>query len=303
MIDFQPLEIEKKAVYDKFLKNSPKEGCEYNFINLYMWGRQKAAICGDFLVFFSQFNRKSVYLYPAGQGDVRPVVERIMQDAQKRGIPCRLTSLSQEDCQNLELLFPGKFRFHCDRNAFDYVYSISDLADLPGRKYQKKRNHANRFWQSHPDARFVELTEENLSVAEELLQQWFAQRLAEDPHGDFHMEQAALARAMKNYTRLGMEGLLLMDGQTPLAVTIGSFLKENTVDVHFEKALQAEEGTYTAINQGFARYLREKYPQLQWLNREDDMGIEGLRKAKISYCPAKMVEKYWACLVEDGCDY
>lgn len=77
-------------------------------------------------------------------------------------------------------------------------------------------------------------------------------------------------------------------------MTMGSRLNETTFDVHFEKALVEVEGAYPAINNGFARYLREKHPQLRWLDREDDMGLEGLRKAKLSYHPAHMVEKYWA---------
>jgi hypothetical protein len=85
-------------------------------------------------------------------------------------------------------------------------------------------------------------------------------------------------------------------------MTLGSFLSEDTFDVQFEKALEGYDGAYAFINREFARYLREKYPKLQWLNREDDLGIEGLRKAKLSYCPDRLVEKSWACLKEDGYD-
>ena len=102
---------------------------------------------------------------------------------------------------------------------------------------------------------------------------------------------------------LEMEGLLLVaDGQI-LAMTMGSRLSKTTFDIHFEKALDRVDGAYPTINQAFARYLREKYPELLWLDREDDMGLEGLRKAKLSYCPDHMIEKHWACLLEDGYDY
>ena len=86
-------------------------------------------------------------------------------------------------------------------------------------------------------------------------------------------------------------------------MTIGSRLSPDTFDIHFEKALDTADGAYVAINNGFARYLREKYPDIAYLNREDDMGIEGLRKAKLSYCPHHMIEKSWAHLTEDGYDY
>ena len=100
-----------------------------------------------------------------------------------------------------------------------------------------------------------------------------------------------------------MEGLLLRTAEGPVAMTLGSFLQPDTFDVHFEKALDVADGAYPAITNGFARYLQEKYPELKYLNREDDMGLEGLRKAKMSYYPDFMVEKYWAHLAEDGYDY
>ena len=86
-------------------------------------------------------------------------------------------------------------------------------------------------------------------------------------------------------------------------MAIGSSFGGDTFDIHFEKALDAVDGAYAAINNGFAKYLREKYPDILYLNREDDMGLEGLRKAKLSYNPHHLVEKNWACLLEDGCDY
>ena len=86
-------------------------------------------------------------------------------------------------------------------------------------------------------------------------------------------------------------------------MTLGSRLSEDTFDIHFEKALDEYDGAYAAINREFACYLRGKYPQLKWLNREDDMGLEGLRKAKESYLPHHMVQKCWAHLKEEGYDY
>ena len=99
-----------------------------------------------------------------------------------------------------------------------------------------------------------------------------------------------------------MEGVVLMEQGKIMAFSMGSRLDRNTFDIHFEKALGASDGTYAAINRGFARYLRDKYPEVRWLNREDDMGIEGLRKAKLSYNPDHMVEKCWARLWEEEDD-
>lgn len=302
MINFQPLDISQKADYDKFLLNCGERGCEYNFANLYLWGRQRAAFHEGNLAFFSQFSRRSVYLFPLGQ-DLKPTLDAIIHDAKMRGIPCRLTSLSQDDCALLERLYPGRFRYHFDRDGFDYIYAIRELAELKGRKYQRKRNHFNRFRQNHPDYTVAPITDENTPQVAALLDTWYAQRQAADPHADFHMERTAIFKALRSRRELGMEGLVLIDHGKMLAMTMGSPLSANTFDVQFEKALEDIDGAYPAINCEFARYLLERYPHLQWLNREDDLGMEGLRKAKMSYCPDHFVEKNWACLLEDGYDY
>lgn len=303
MIDFQSLKLENKEAYEKLLRSRGERGCEYSFVNLYLWGRQKAALIGENLVFFSQFNRKSVYLFPVGTGDRKPALEAVMADARERGIPCRFVGLTQDDCAELELLYPGKLRYHFDRDTFDYVYDIDDLADLKGRKFQKKRNHLNRFREQNPGHTLEPITRENMPQVKELAQRWYQLRLQDNPHGDYQLEQAALKKALDQWDVLGLEGLLLRTEQGPVAMTVGSRLSENTVDIHFEKALDIADGAYAAINNGFARYLREKYPQVRFLNREDDLGLEGLRKAKLSYCPHHMVEKSWAHLLEDGYDY
>ena len=301
MIEFQKLDPARKAAYDEFLFHCGHRGCEYNFANLYLWGRQRAAFLGSSLVFFSQFNQRSVYLFPVCLGDLKEPIDAIIHDAHTRDIPCRLTGLTHEDCDALEGLYPGKFRFHHDRNSFDYIYNIEDLATLKGKKFQKKRNHLNKFKQLHPDFRLEPITDENTPQVEALLEHWYRSRLEADPSADFYMEQVAISKAMRHREELSLEGLALMDGENMLAMTLGSHLSANTFDVQFEKAI--DETAYVAMCSSFAAHLRQKYPHLQYLNREDDLGIEGLRKSKLAYNPVMLIEKHWACLKEDGCEY
>ena len=117
------------------------------------------------------------------------------------------------------------------------------------------------------------------------------------------MEEIAIERALRDREVLGLEGLTVTDGDRILAMTIGSRLSHDTFDIHFEKARADVQGAYAAVNCEFARYLREKYPEVKFLDREEDMGLEGLRRAKRSYYPHHMVEKYWAHLLEDGYEY
>lgn len=299
MIDFQKIDLSRKDEYNAFLRTCPERGCEYSLVNLYLWGRQQAAFVDGCLAFFSQYERTCVYPFPIGDGDVGAVLDAIIHDARARGLECRLSSLTAADCALLEEHYPGRFRFHPDRDGCDYVYSIDALADLPGRKYQRKRNHLHRFRQEHPDCRAVEMDESILPQAAQMVADWFASRKTPETQDTFHMEEVALKRAFDKWKELDLCGMVLMEDGKILAMTAGSFLNENTFDVHFEKAVEEVDGAYTAINQAFAAHLREKYPALRWLNREDDLGLPGLRKAKLSYCPDHLVVKFWANLWED----
>jgi len=299
MIPFERLDLNQKEKYDRYFSRLENRGCEYSFVNQFLWGRQKAAFINNHLVLFSQYNRRSVYPYPIGTGDIRPALDAIIGDAHARGIPCYLSSMSKADCEQLESLYPGMFRFHLDRDSFDYIYAIDDLADLKGRKFQKKRNHANRFDAEHPNARILPLDETTRAAAFCLVQKWYRHREQIDPLNDFHLEKVALERAFAFQQQLGLEGVVLVEGDEMLAFAMGSFLTPDTFDIHFEKAREDIPGAYNAINREFARYLRTKYPQLKWLNREDDMGLEGLRKAKLSYNPDHLIEKYWVRLWEE----
>ncbi len=296
MIPFERLDLAKKAEYDSLLAHAAHRGCGFSFANLYLWGRQQVARQGDRLLIFSHFHGKTMYPFPAGTGDAKAAIEAILADSRERGIPFRLTGLSQQDKEALENWYPGQFRFHCDRDSYDYVYSIDDLAHLKGRKFQQKRNHFNKFHQSFPDSEVRPLSEDTLLDAAALADLWYARLTPEEDPG---MERVALDRAFRHWRELEMEGMVLYVAGRPVAMTMASFLSEDTMDVHFEKADTDYSGAYAAINRSFARYLREKYPHLRFLNREDDLGLEGLRKAKLSYQPHHMVEKSWAHLVEE----
>lgn len=304
MLNFKPFTVSDKQLYEKYLFRSEIRGCEYSFANLYLWGRQSFCEIDGNILFFSQFSRRTVYPFPIGSGDKKSALDSIIADAKARGIPCRITGVLESEAEILEELYPQKFRFHCDEGGFDYVYDINDLADLSGKKYNAKRNHVNRFCSEHPSYTVEPICKENLELARGVADAWFDEKATESPNSDFHMERAAIEKAFTHYNELGLEGLLLLDGGKALALTIGSRLSFDTFDVHFEKALSGINGAYAVINCEFARYVRDNHPdEVKFLDREEDMGLDGLRKAKKSYHPHHQIRKCWACLLEDGYDY
>ena len=181
--------------------------------------------------------------------------------------------------------------------------TVSTFADLAGKKYHSKRNHIKRFYDAFPDAHVEPISDSNRERAINMVRDWYKARLEADPNGDYFMEQAAIEKAFRDYDALDLYGLILIGGDEVLALTMGSKLSHDTVDVHFEKARPDVQGAYAAINNEFAKYIRDTLPEVKFLDREEDMGLEGLRKAKRSYYPHHMVEKCWACLLEDGYDY
>ena len=299
MIQFHRACLADKDSYEACLFSEPERGCEYSFANILMWGRQELAFIHNCTVIFSHYNGRTLYPYPIGPGDKRAALEAVLEDARQRGIPCRITGMLEADRRDLETWFPDLFEIRAVRDNFDYVYTVEALADLRGKKLQKKRNHFNRFRTEHPDYRVEDINCGNVARVQHMVNDWYVNRRRWDPQGDYLLESLAMAKAFRCFDALGMEGIALLDGDRVLAVSMGTRMSVNTFDVHFEKALEDVPGVYTAVNCEFARHIRLNYPEVEFLNREDDLGLEGLRKAKLDYQPHHLVEKYWACLKED----
>jgi len=300
MIDFQPIRLSDKSWIDALLARADYRGCEYNFTNLFAWKdayRHQAARLDDFLLVRLRGGLGWSYLYPAGWGDTRKVILALKEDAARRGEPLRLVCLTPRQMEELEGLFPGRFEYAADRDGYDYLYDIGRLADLGGKKLHAKRNHINRFMDNNPSWTYEELTPAALAECLEMDKEWYRRSMIREgaaEERDLGDEGRALRLAMEHYEALGLEGGLIRVYGEVVAFTMGDRLSSDTYDVHFEKAYAELQGAYAVINQQFARWVRRRHPEVRWLNREDDMGVEGLRKAKESYYPDQMVEKHSA---------
>ena len=293
MINFRTIKVEDKTLYSKHTVGDRLSGCEMSFANLFLWGDQKIAFIHDCLAFFSTFSR-SFYPMPMGKGDKKKVIDEIILDAKERNIPLTISSISQKDKEFLEENYPNKFDFISKEGSFDYVYAIDDLADLAGKKYHKKRNHLAQFKKACPEYKVENINIDNIHKVKEMVDKWYMEKQKSDPENDFGYERDFFDRAMANYFELNLEGLMITCGGEVVAVTFASQMEEDTFDVHFEKAFSDVAGAYVVINNEFAKYIRNKYPKIKFLDREEDMGIEGLRKAKQSYYPVSQIIKYVA---------
>lgn len=300
MLDFQKPQLSDKPWVDELLGYSNYRGSEYNFTNLFVWNGvygQKLARMGDYLLVHACSRAGCSYFYPAGRGDIKQAIDLLRQDAAERDEPFRLVCMTRSQTEEVERLYPGKFQFTQDRDGSDYLYEIDRLADLGGKKLHNKRTHINRFEENNPDWIFEEITTTSLPECLDMNRQWYSHSIDKegaDPAADLTPEGKALGLAAANFEALGLKGGLVRVQGKVIAFTIGDPLSSDTFDVHFEKAYSDIQGAYAVINRQFARWVREHYPNVRYLNREDDMGVEGLRKAKQSYYPDLMAEKHVA---------
>lgn len=293
MLDFQTVSLPMRGELQKILYNVPDPGCECTFANLYLWGPQRVAVEDGFVFVLTKHAGADSYFLPIGMGDLKTAVQRLAQDAKKRGIPLSMYAVTEHTRLMLETAFPGVFCYYEVRSGFDYIYDIDRLAELRGRKLQAKRNHIHRFENACPDAKIIEIDRALLPRCREMISKWYAKHEG-GADEDFTAEKQALDRLLADFEALGFEGLAIENDGELIALTMGNRIRETVFDVNFEKAFADIPGAYAYINRAFAAHLREKYPQLKLLNREDDMGMEGLRKAKLSYYPDLLFKKYAA---------
>ncbi len=300
MITFQMPVPADKAWVDAHLARGNYRGCEYSFTNLFAWApayEQKIAEVDGFLTARLRGNLGCGYLWPAGDGDLDRVLTDLEADAKERDKPFRLVCLTPRQVEELEALRPGQFIFTADRDGFDYLYEIDKLADLGGRKLHSKRNHCKRFEEANPTWTYEDMTPAALCECIEMDAEW--DRRSREREGieearDMTNEKKALLLAAQHFEELGLEGGIIRVYGEVVAFSMGDLLSTDTFDVHFEKAYSELQGAFAMINREFARRVRQRHPGVRYLNREDDMGVEGLRKAKESYYPDLMVEKHSA---------
>jgi hypothetical protein len=218
-------------------------------------------------------------------------MEALLQDAAERGVTIRLRGLSKTSKEKLEHVFPNKFDFIILRDVADYIYTVKELSELAGRKFQAKRNLVSRFIKNY-NWSYEAITAQNITECAEMSREWCRMNRCEE-NSSMGMENSVAIKMLNRFFALELKGgLLRVDGKV-VAFTIGEPLTNDTFIVHIEKAFINYQGAYQTINQQF---IRHNAMDFVYVNREDDAGDSGLRKAKESYHPVFMQEKYLAVL-------
>ena len=295
MIKFDKITLEDKAWITQKMKEDDRRGCESSFSNNFIWRdvyQVEVANLQDCCVIRFDADGDDCLSFPIGNGDKKRAVEALMEDARERNKVLQFENILEEDKQLLEEWFPEKFQIQENRDSFDYIYTTEKLSTLAGKKLHGKRNHINRFLEN-ANWTYEPMTEENKYDCLKMNYSWCDRKSCKWNEG-MEDEFCAVKEAVEHFSELDfVGGVLRVDGEI-VAFTIGEPLNSDTFVVHIEKAFPDIQGAYPMINQQFVQHECQNY---QYVNREDDTGEEGLRKAKLSYYPDILLEKYTATMV------
>jgi hypothetical protein len=283
-MEFKMATLADREEIEKYLNMTSRPSLEYSFTTLYLWQKQfgmEFCIEEGFL-FIRTSGKRRMYLFPMGCGDEKSAVDKIVSED---GI---FYSLTKAQADKIEAWYPEKYTFTESRDMGDYVYETEALAYLKGKKLSAKRNHINRFIAENPEWSYEEITEDNLEEIKQMHTEWL--RL-QDNQKELETETVAVKIALSEYFSLGFSGGAIRTGGRIVAFSIGDKLSDSTFLVHIEKAFSAYSGAYQLINREFVQRNCTDY---EFVNREDDAGDEGLRKAKLSYRPHHIVTKFLA---------
>ena len=298
MLAFQDIDISHKQQVQDYLCRKQYGSTEGSFADLFIWGEKyHTQVCFQegFLFVRSSEDGKPRYLFPYGDGEIPRALELICQDARENGVEPCMVGVTDEMREKLDGACPGLLRYEETRDLFDYIYAADDLINLPGKKFHQKRNHVNKFMKLYRDRYAYEpICQENLDEVRAFQEKWLAANKTGENEAELAVENRVIQRAFQYFFEIGfIGGVLRVDGDV-VAYTMGTRLCCESFLVSIEKADIAYPGCYQVINQLFAQHNCQG---LKYINREDDTGSEGLRKAKLSYNPVILLRKYrvtWA---------
>jgi len=278
--DLKPVGPEDRGVIDGFLDAHPPEVCELNFPNILIWKDSErpryTTLDGSLCILVEPTFEPAYFLPPVGGAEVEKTVAACLERAP------RLSRVPESFVR----AHGAFFRVEEDRDNFDYVYLREDLAELRGKKFDGKRNRIRKFESSFAHD-YQRLRREHADDCRRLLLRWFDEKGNGDPY--MKAEKDAILEALALFEDLALVGAVVTVAGRVEAFTIGTRLTADTAVVQIEIANAAFPGLAQWINREF---VRREWPDVRFINREQDVGAPGLRKAKLSYQPDHFVKKY-----------
>lgn len=293
MLSFHQLTLADQARINYFSSLEDSRSADFNFGNMFLWDNtfhQLVADCDQQLVMLCQSHQVPFFPFPIGNSNLSVIIPEMQEYAEHNCFPFILRGLEARHVELLDHTFPNSFSFHEDRDYADYLYSIDNLIALSGKKYHGKRNHIAQFLSTYQWT-FRAITPDDFPACKKLISRWASGKGDSD---EVLGEEDALNRAFRYYNELNLIGGALFIEKELIAFAIGEQISSDTFDIHFEKAIPEINGAYPMINREFSIFVHEHFPSIHYVNREDDMGLDNLRKSKLSYYPDALLMKYSA---------
>lgn len=286
---FQPIELEHKGIFKRFFRNDPPEISELTFTNLYMWRHKYHPVWtqrdGCLLIVFKPDKDIPFGLQPAGSGDKAVALDFLCDKLRHLTDEVRVCRVSEEFVENY--VDSDLYVCESDPDNNDYVYRSLDLIQLSGRRYHRKKNHLNRFLKNY-EFEYTDLDMDAVECFLDMQEEWCQlKECADIPL--LLLEDFAIYTALTDFEDLDFIGGAIKIDSKIEAFSLGEELNRETAVIHIEKANPEIPGLYAAINQLFCS---NAWAHMEYINREQDLGVEGLKKAKESYHPDHMVNKY-----------
>ena len=289
MFDFKKPVLDDLPYIRKICENYGTMGCDCSTANIFIWrNKYDIRICiynGFFVLAYFRDGKPWGYSFPIGEGDPTSVIAEIFNDAKQRSVEANFVMLTSAQKQKLVEITGYKFSFKELLGDEDYIYRNYDLSLLPGKRFHAKRNHISKFNRTYPNWSFVFINKNNKRDALRVAEQWCKDREI-NPYTN--EEYKAISEALDNYEKLNLHGGILYVDDEPAAMTMGCEINKKTFDVIFEKALVKYDGVYSKINNEFVKTL----VGFEFINREEDMGIESLKQATLPYHPIVILKRY-----------
>ena len=298
-VQFKRAQLEDKEIITRYFTNHTSRSCERTFANVFLWSGKYPvtwAIVEQTLVFKSEDEEHLAFAFPAGEPEnVKKALEVLMQYSAQRNVPFQMYNVTPEYYAQLEEWYPGRFQIEYVRDDADYVYESEKLATLSGKKLHGKRNHINKFKATYEGRwSYEKMTRDNVEDCFQMALKWREENGCEED-SEKRSEMCVTLNSLRLLEELELTGGVLRIDDEVVAFTIGEPICKDTFVVHIEKAFADVQGAYPMINQQFVEHECMNY---RYINREEDTGSEGLRKAKLSYRPAFMVEKGYVTEIE-----
>lgn len=298
MLDFKKITTKDKEIINPYLKEYGSDSCQHSIVLMtglsMKYGDEYVVIENVLFIHRSALDTPKERFYLAPLGDIKNnfthFVNIILEDAESFDAKAVFFTVTEEFKNMLEINYPSLFSYDYSEDYSEYIYTTEALSVLPGRALRDKRNRVRAFYSAYEGhIKIQNISSENISDVFEFQKEWITDRLSQEYDEMLDRENEAIKYYLSSFDEFELKGIIVYVKGTVVGYAAGYALNDNCMDELIEKGRRDITGIYQLLCNEFALLCCKGY---KYINREEDIGVEGLRRAKRSYCPDHMLNKY-----------